>query len=280
MKKAVLFGAGQVGSMVSRLIGSEYIPLCFIDSNQSKLGSVQSGLPVLSSKDALALNPDVVFICVLDSERAGEMAEILRSLGYTGEIIRPDALKIFDPRYGEMRLICSQLNELKIDGDAAELGVYRGDFAAGINAALPERTIHLFDTFEGFSECDVAVERNGKLSKAGIGDFADTSVELVRSRLPHPEKAMFYKGFFPDTFIKCAAERFAFVSIDADLYAPTAAALPLFWERLSEGGAIMVHDVISTQFTGVKKAVDEFCMRERIIYTPVCDLHGSVIIRK
>ena len=49
---------------------------------------------------------------------------------------------------------------------------------------------------------------------------------------------------------------YAFVSIDADLYAPTAAALPLFWDRLSPGGVIMVHDYNSTQFPGVGKAVN------------------------
>lgn len=280
MKKAVFFGAGQVGAMVSRLIGAEYLPLCFIDNFPPKWGGTQAGLPVLSPKEGLAMNPDVVFLCVLDNERAGEMRATLLSHCFTGEIIRPDTLRTFDVRYGEMRLICSQLNELGVVGDTAELGVYKGDFAAAINAAMPDRTLHLFDTFEGFSELDVTVEQSKKLSGAKAGDFADTSAEFVRSRLPHPEKAVFYKGYFPHTFEKCMADKFSFVSLDADLYAPTAAALPIFFERLSNGGAIMVHDVISTQFTGVKKAVDEFCKRERLIYTPVCDLHGSVILRK
>ena len=73
---------------------------------------------------------------------------------------------------------------------------------------------------------------------------------------------------------------FAFVSIDADLYAPTAAALPLFWERLSPGGALMIHDVYSTQFGGVRHAVDEFCAENDLLPMPVCDLHGSAVIRK
>ena len=111
-------------------------------------------------------------------------------------------------------------------------------------------------------------------------DFSDTSVELVARRIFQPERAVFHRGWFPDTFSGCDAERFAFVSIDADLYLPTAAALPLFWERLSPGGVLMLHDVNSTQFTGVAKAVDAFCAEKNILPMPVCDLHGSVVIRK
>lgn len=94
------------------------------------------------------------------------------------------------------------------------------------------------------------------------------------------EKAVFHKGFFPDTFKGCEDLRFAFVSIDADLYAPTAAALPLFWDRLSAGGAIMIHDYNSTQFRGVRRAVDDFCSENRIVPMPVCDMHGSAVLRK
>ena len=280
MKTAVYFGAGQIGAMVARLTGTEYSPLCFADNYEPKWGSTLAGLLVKSPADALSLDPECVFLCVLDAERAGQMEEQLRSMGYSGELIRPDALEIFDPRCATMRLLAEQINKEHILGDVAELGVYKGAFAARINAAFPDRTLHLFDTFEGFADADLETEQREKFSKARFGDFSDTSLELVRSSLPHPDRAMFYKGFFPDTFSACRAERFCFVSVDADLYAPTAAALPLFWERLSPGGVLMIHDVNSTQFTGAKKAVDAFCAEKGILPMPVCDLHGSVILRK
>ena len=59
-----------------------------------------------------------------------------------------------------------------------------------------------------------------------------------------------------------------------------AAALPLFWDRLSPGGALLIHDVNGTQYRGAGKAVSEFCAARGILPTPVCDLHGSVILRK
>ena len=280
MKTAVFFGAGQIGAMVARLAGTWLVPLCFADNYAPKWGTVLAGLPVRSPEDALSLSPDCVFLCVLDEERAGQMEAQLRSLGYAGELIRADALTIFDPRSATMRLYAEQLNAVGVAGDVAELGVYKGAFAAQINAAFPTRIIHLFDTFEGFADADLAIEQRESLSRAKAGDFSDTTMELVRQTLPYPERAVFYKGFFPGTFADCHAERFAFVSIDADLYAPTAAALPSFWDRLSPGGVLMIHDVNSTQFTGAKKAVDAFCREKGLLPIPVCDLHGSVILRK
>ena len=280
MKTIVLFGAGQVGAMVSRLMGGEYRVLAFADNAERKWGSALAGVPILSPAEALALGPDCVCLCVLDAERTVQMETQLRALGYAGKLMRPDALRIFDARAAVMRLLAEQIREEGIPGDAAELGVFRGEFAALINAALPDRTLHLFDTFEGFEARDVAVEQAEGLSRAREGDFAYTARAVVEARLPHPELARFHVGWFPETFAPCEGCRFCLVSIDADLYAPTAAALPLFWERLSPGGALLIHDGNSTQFSGTGKAVKEFCRENALLPAPVPDLHGSVILRK
>ena len=280
MKKTVLFGAGQIGAMVSRLMASEYACICFADNAEAKWGSTLAGIPVLSPVESLQCEPDCICLCVLDEERAGQMETQVRDLGFAGLIIKPDALKIFDARVATMRLLAKQIREEEIPGDVAELGVFRGDFAMLINAAFPDRTIHLFDTFEGFAAEDVAIETAQGLSRAKVGDFAETARDLVERRLPYRERAVFHVGYFPATFNPCEDNTFAFVSVDADLYAPTAAALPLFWDRLSTGGVLLIHDVNSTQFSGAGKAVREFCRTNGILPMPVCDLHGSVILRK
>ncbi len=280
MKTMVLFGAGQVGAMISRLIGTDYTVTCFADNFAGKRGTALAGIPVVSPEESLLSGPDCVCLCVMDEERAGQMEAQIRNLGFGGPILRPDALKTFDARAATMRLLAEQMHEENIPGAAAEFGVFRGDFAALINAAFPDRTINLFDTFAGFPEEDVKVEQEQGFSRARVGDFADTAQDIVEKRLPYPEKAVFHKGYFPGTFSGCRDETFAFVSVDADLYAPTAAALPLFWERLSPGGALLVHDVNGTQFTGAGRAVREFCREKGLLPMPVCDLHGSVVLRK
>ena len=280
MKTVVLFGAGQVGAMISRLIGTGYTISCFADNNEKKWGTTLAGIPVLSPRESLLSAPDCFCLCVMDEDRAVQMEAQIRKLGFDGMILRPDALKTFDARVATMRLLAEQIQEMQIPGDAAELGVFRGDFASLIQAALPDRTIHLFDTFEGFPAEDVKIEQLHGLSGAKAGDFGSTAMDLVEQRLPFPKKAVFHKGYFPETFRGCEENRFAFVSVDADLYAPTAAAMPIFWDRLSPGGAMLIHDVNSTQFTGAGKAVREFCRERRLLSIPVCDLHGSVILQK
>ena len=280
MKKVVLFGAGQIGAMLSRLMGTEYRISCFADNFERKWGTTLAGIPVVSPRESLLYDPDCVCLCVLDEERAGQMETQIRALGFDGPTLRPDALKIFDARVATMRLLAEQIREENIPGNVAELGVFRGDFAALINAAFPDRTIHLFDTFEGFPVQDVEIEQAQGLSRAKTGDFSETAADMVEQRLPHPGRAVFHKGYFPATFNGCEEKIFAFVSVDADLYAPTAAALPLFFDRLSPGGVLLIHDVNSTQFSGAGKAVREFCAERGLLPMPVCDLHGSVVLRR
>ena len=129
MKTMALFGAGQFGAMISRLIGTGYAISCFADNGEAKWGTTLAGIPVVSPKESLLLNPDCFCLCVMDEERAGQMEAQLRELGFDGPILRPNALKTFDARVATMRLLAEQICEEKIPGDVGELGVFRGDFA-------------------------------------------------------------------------------------------------------------------------------------------------------
>ena len=83
-----------------------------------------------------------------------------------------------------------------------------------------------------------------------------------------------------------AHAEFAFVSIDPDLYEPALAGLEFFYPRLSEGGAIIMHDYGNAQFKGVRQAVKEYdqkliAMGEKPLkLVPLGDLHGSCVIVK
>ena len=126
----------------------------------------------------------------------------------------------------------------------------------------------------------MTIERREGYSKAQVGDFSGTAKDIVDKRLLYREKAVFHKGYFPHTFAPCRERRFAFVSIDAELYAQRRLRCRCFWERLSPGGALMIHDVNNAQCAGVGKAVDEFCEERGLLYMPVCDLYGTAVLRK
>jgi O-methyltransferase len=97
-------------------------------------------------------------------------------------------------------------------------------------------------------------------------------------RMPHPEKVVVRKGYFPVT-LEGLEERFALVSLDVDLYKPTLAGLGYFYPRLSVGGCIFIHDYNSSRYKGVRKAVDEYTEANGTLVQPP-DFAGTVVLPK
>ena len=183
-------------------------------------------------------------------------------------------------RESSLELVAQEIHAANIPGSVCELGVYRGDFSARINAAFKDRRLYLFDTFEGFSEKDKDIEIDNNFSFAAQ-DFSDTCIDTVIKKMKYPENIVIRKGHFPTTLLDSdAAEIFAFVSLDADLYHPIYEGLRFFYPRLSRGGYIFVHDYNNIHYAGVKAAVKRYCGDNGLGYFPLTDPCGSVIISK
>jgi O-methyltransferase len=182
-------------------------------------------------------------------------------------------------RRASLDLAAEEIERHGIVGQVAEVGVFQGDFAKDLNAVFPHKPIYLFDTFSGFHHKDVEVEQKKGFSD-GMQDFSETSVDLVRKKLPYPNQAHFRPGFFPQTAVGLEDESFCFVSLDTDLYEPIVEGLRFFYPRLSPGGFIFVHDYHNDQYPGVRAAVEEYAQGNPIAYFPIPDIGGSVIIRK
>ena len=254
MKTAVILGAGQMGHKLTALLAKNHIQLLAYGDNDPACHSEAASVPVLSVEAALALSPDMAFVGVASAARCQELRTQARALGYTGEVVMlSDLAATFDLRAAFLQSLLPRLHDL--EGDLAELGVYQGDFAWQLNAALPERRLHLFDTFSGFSETDLAAETEA-INPQGKVDFSDTSIRAVLERMPFPEQVVVYAGHFPEIAVDDLGP-FALVSVDADLYAPTLAALRYFLPRMCCGGVILVHDYANPRFPGVAQAVQE-----------------------
>lgn len=176
-------------------------------------------------------------------------------------------------RLATLELLCERLRS--VPGACAELGVYRGAFARCINTLLPERTLYLFDSFEGFETGEAACE-----SAAFVEAHRNTNAERVLASMPHPETVRARIGFFPGT-AEGLEERFCLVSLDADLEESTLAGLRYFWPRMEAGGYILLHDYHS-DLIGVERAVQRYEneLGERLRAVPVCDIGGSLILCK
>lgn len=280
MKKIMIFGAGQAGSMISNWINGGLELLGFIDNNPDLCGKYKDNKKIYSAKEAIKMMPDIIVITVLNKEASEEIQLQLKLLDYKGIIFNINDFKSYiDIRLASLRLIASEINEQKLEGEVAELGVYKGKFASEINRLFPNKKLYLFDTFEGFNSEDVNIENSNGYSKAKVGDFSDTNMELVKDKLPYKEQAIFIKGYFPES-VKGELPSFCFVSLDTDLYKPTYEGLKVFYPKLVKGGMIIIHDYNSTQFPGVKEAVKEFCIENNAFLVPLCDIHGSAVLIK
>jgi O-methyltransferase len=177
-------------------------------------------------------------------------------------------------------LLLRSLTVRGVEGDLAEVGVYQGWTARLIHRYLPERTLHLFDTFTGFAAQDVAAEREATGLQVNVTQFADTSEHTVRGHIGDDgTRVRMYAGFFPQTYPAELGDRsFAFVHLDADLYEPILAGLETFYPRLTVGGFIVVHDY--NAWPGARAAVDEFFASKPEVPIPMPDKSGSVVITK
>lgn len=199
-KRIAIFGAGQAGMMVRTWLPATQELMCFIDNDKEKQGKMLDGLPVLSLEEALRLHPEEIILAILNAEAEQMIRKQIAAAGFTGVCTDLGSIRaIQDVRLSALRLHAREIEARKIPGDVAELGVYQGAFAAEINRLFPERRLWLFDTFEGFHARDLAIEAERTGVKTQRRSFSDTTIELVRNRLPHPELARFVKGYFPES---------------------------------------------------------------------------------
>jgi len=145
----------------------------------------------------------------------------------------------------------------KIPGDMAELGVSTGGSAKMISSYAPNRTLHLFDTFEGLPEPHVTDSARFK-----SGQYA-SNFEKVKNYLQGCNVRI-YKGLFPDTTKDLPEVKFAFVHLDGDLYESTKAGLEYFYPRMSPGAICICHDFNTS--AGVNRAFAEFFCDKPEVY--------------
>jgi O-methyltransferase len=181
-------------------------------------------------------------------------------------------------RLSTLELVSHEILSKNIPGNVAELGVYKGKFAKYINNYFSDKTLYLFDTFEGFDNRDKTTETKENFS-GGDQDFSNTSVEKVLAIMPFPKQCRIVKGFFPES-AKGIEDVFCFVSLDTDLYEPIYNGLVYFYPRLSKGGYIFIHDFNNDAYKGARKAVEQFCGENNVAFVPIPDLGGSAIIAR
>ncbi|MDD5530837.1 MAG: macrocin O-methyltransferase [bacterium] len=140
-------------------------------------------------------------------------------------------------------------NQVDIDGDYAEVGVFKGATAKAICEAKRNKSLHLFDTFEGLPQI------NSKMDNKFATRMFKSDFQRVKDKLAKYPNIHIYKGIFPQTGTAIQNKKFAFVHLDVDIYQSTKDCIEFFYNRMSKNGIIISHDY---HVRAVKLAFQEF----------------------
>lgn len=196
--------------------------------------------------------------------------------GFKGGYIDKDYVRIKC-----FELAVKEIRKKNVEGNVAEVGVFRGEFAQYINRAFPEKKCYLFDTFDGFDANEALNEvKSGNCTDAFVKAYKQTDVEIVLDKMQYIDNLVIKQGFFPES-LNGLEDRFAFVSIDVDFEESIYQALFYFYPRLNNGGYLFVHDYNSS-LQGVEVAVDKYekDMHVNLCKVPLCDANGTLVITK
>lgn len=168
-----------------------------------------------------------------------------------------------------------------VQGDVVECGVWRGGsslLAAQALASVGERdrTIWLYDTFEGMSaptERDVSVSGERIIDRwDGLQHDLDDpvlcfanldDVKRTMSRSGYPDdRIRFVPGKVEDTIPAEIPEQIAILRLDTDWYESTRHELEHLYPRLGVGGVLIIDDYGDWQ--GARQAVDEYFAAQKL----------------
>ncbi|OGR26729.1 MAG: hypothetical protein A2X83_13045 [Desulfuromonadales bacterium GWD2_54_10] len=141
----------------------------------------------------------------------------------------------------------------KVPGDFIETGVWRGGatiFMRGILKAygVIDRTVWVADSFEGVP-VPTHPEDAGFIIDARVLPVLAVDMEDVKELFDRydllDDNVKFIKGWFRDTLHNVPIDKLAILRLDGDLYESTMDALNPLYDKVSQGGFIIVDDYYS-----------------------------------
>lgn len=174
-----------------------------------------------------------------------------------------------------------------IPGAIVECGVWRGGSAMMAALTLTQldaadRSIYLYDTFEGMPEpTDSDVDINGATAASRWADgWCAAPMEVVRANMDstcYPSYQVTYvDGKVEDTIPDIAPDAIALLRLDTDFYESTLHELEHLYPRLSPGGVLILDDYGNWQ--GARRAIDEYFADEPLLLNRI-DYSGRIAVK-
>jgi hypothetical protein len=245
-----------------------YVPAAAMDGRTARLLALARQASEISQPSRAYEVAERLFYEVCPGAFIGESGKLCWSdASFTADYSRlvPGNRRSFERKFVVAQLVRAVAH---VPGAMAECGVYNGAtaffMAQSTQTAGVPRRLHLFDSFEGLSLPGARDGHHWNRGDMAMGEAA------ARETLAGFDGVTFYKGWIPDRFRDVSDERFAFLHIDVDLYAPTRDTIQFFYPRMTGGSVIVCDDYGFASCPGATSAIDEF-MRDKpesIIHLP------------
>lgn len=176
----------------------------------------------------------------------------------------------------------------QIEGDFIELGVGAGGMSLflGLRARELKRKMYSLDSFTGLPalhpELDNRVFREGDYgAPPGRAETLSKDRFIAKINELHLEDTIdVIPGFFTESIARLPADaKFAFVHVDCDLYTSVRPVLDALYDRVSEGGYIVIDDFFHPAQGPLRATVDFFNAR-RIFPLFHVSFPYTVVIKK
>lgn len=177
---------------------------------------------------------------------------------------------IGNARMANLRNIAELVIRESIPGDFIETGVWRGGACIMMRAVLKaygvaNRRVWVADSFCGLPKPSPQVASDDGDLHHTFSELA-VSLDQVQANFAKygllDDQVQFLKGWFSETLSSAPIEQLAILRLDGDMYESTMDALTHLYDKVSEGGFIIVDDFGAVP--GCQKAVIDFREQRKI----------------
>ncbi|KAB2488082.1 TylF/MycF family methyltransferase [Priestia endophytica] len=169
-----------------------------------------------------------------------------------------------------------------IEGDFIETGVWRGGACIFMRGFLKvqgsdDRNIWVADSFQGLPAPNIEKYPKDRGDGLYTIDYLRVSLEKVKDNFRKydllDENVKFLKGWFKDTLPTAPIDKLAVLRLDGDLYESTMDSLGNLYDKVSNGGFIIIDDYL---LPTCQSAVTDF-RREHNIQEPLVRIDNCAV---
>lgn len=185
-------------------------------------------------------------------------------------------------RMDNLQMCMETVVKENVAGDFIETGVWRGGACIFMNGFLKvygidNRKVWVADSFQGLPAPNEVKYPKDKGDILYTVDYLRVSLEQVQNNFQKydllDENVQFLKGWFRDTLPTAPIEKLAILRLDGDLYESTMDSLTNLYDKVSNGGFIIIDDYLLTTCAA---AITDF-RRERNIQEPLVPIDNIAV---